>query len=551
MRKEHQKEFEMLIREHIGEFYAKAYAVKRNRAEAEILTEDAIVWGASKFSGLANKARVIDLIAEHIGNGEYEGVEPTDMETILSRAMESVRKKGKKKVFITGICTGVLMLAVGIGWVVAALPKNEGPPSETQSDEEQSVEIVMDDTGVIKGDQKNMELANYHNISKALNENTKAFDNDDVHSKLERHIATVTAPDGTKYMAFTHITEEKKNENNIVTLYRMETDGWRAIGTCEAQMNFGTSIQSGDFFYPSRIDMIADEKSNIYLFALVNQSVVVYRYDCGTGVLAKQNASLFIRYKPMIGYTFSIDYDAEKGLVYVGYCDQYKISFAYYDIAKNEFVSLDFAKKLGQSQSHKMFCVSGGVIHLVESTGNGNLLYYRIEGDGTVQKKTLFEKGGLAHENALYSEDIVDRGRGRGGIAVDKNGAVHIIATHWENTSSVQLVHYRITEDMNAEKETLPKLYYAESDEYRAVCGGIFTNENGDIYYLEVYRTNALQNVFAFGKLGEVFGDAPECIDVFEISQNITIGFMRVNEKTVVFFSENDIYYFELKGVGG
>ena len=71
MKKELLKQFETIVRGHIGEFYARAYAVKGNRAEAEALTVDAIVWGASKFSGLANKERVVDLISARIGDGSH------------------------------------------------------------------------------------------------------------------------------------------------------------------------------------------------------------------------------------------------------------------------------------------------------------------------------------------------------------------------------------------------------------------------------------------------------------------------------------------------
>ncbi len=546
MKKELQKQFEALVRERMSEFYAKAYTAAGNREEAETLTEDALVWAAGKFNGLANKARVIDLISERIGKGAHGGFETADENAIFMRAMEKVRTNNRKTTVFKGICTGVLALAVVIGVIVFALPKEEDSPLDT--DGEQIEDILMNGTDVIEGDVGNLTLANYHNISDALNERTRGIDDDDIHSKLERHLATLIAPDGVKYMAFTHIPEEKVNENNMVTLYRMEKDGWKPLGTCEAQMNFGTSSKAGDYFYPSRIYMIADAKSNVYLFAILDESIVVYRYDTETGVFAKQNASLPIRYKPMVDYTFSIDHDTEKGMVYVGYCDQYKISFAYYDIAKDAFISLDYAKKRGQSQTHKMFCVKDGVLHLVEqnySVNNSNLLYSRIEADGTVSKKTIFETKGWD-----ISEVLLNRGRGQGGIAVDENGVVHILATRWDDLKA-NLVHYRITEDLTVEKETLPRLYYAGSDDYKAICGGLFRDENGDICYIEVYRSGELQNVFAVGKLVENIGDAPECIDVFEIPKNITHGFMRVQGKTVVFYANDDIYYFELKGMGG
>ena len=112
MKKELLKQFETIVRGHIGEFYARAYAVKGNRAEAEALTVDAIVWGASKFSGLANKERVVDLIVARIGDGSHEGMECTNEENMISRTMERIRSKGKLKSLVWGVVSCVLGLAI-------------------------------------------------------------------------------------------------------------------------------------------------------------------------------------------------------------------------------------------------------------------------------------------------------------------------------------------------------------------------------------------------------------------------------------------------------
>ena len=167
MKKELLKQFETLVRGHIGEFYTKAYAVKGNRAEAETLTVDAIVWGASKFSGLANKERVVDLISARIGDGSHEGMEFTNEENMISRTMERIRSKGKLKSLVWGVVSCVLVLAILVV-TLPRLPYDEWFPEETttQTDAEGNViqpvigAVTMKKTDTIKGDNGKITLEN-------------------------------------------------------------------------------------------------------------------------------------------------------------------------------------------------------------------------------------------------------------------------------------------------------------------------------------------------------------------------------------------------------
>ena len=561
MKKELLKQFETIVRGHIGEFYARAYAVKGDRAEAEALTVDTIVWGASKFSGLANKERVIDLILERIGNGSHEGVEFANEEHIISRAMERIRAKGKLKNLVLGVCSFVMVLAILV-ISIPRLPIDDLIPTgssetTTQTDAEGNIvqpvigAVTMKKTDVIKGDNEKITLENYHNLSEALDKTTICFDGYDARSKLDRYTATATAPDGTAYLTFVDIPKTKTEENNTATLYRMEKDGWKALGSFEVQVNYSTNALMGSSYQSSRIYMETDGDSNVYIFFMLDKSVCIYRYDAKTGELAKSEASIYTGYKPMGGFTFKTFYDAsvgEKGVIYIGSVNLFRVNFSYYDIAADTIVPI--AKNVGNSSSNgRIFCVADGVIHMAEQVNYG-ICYYRIDSEGKVKKKVL-------SEGELYgsSEDVVFKGSGAGGIAVDENGTVHVLATYAnpDDSGSREIVHYVIYEDMHFEREALPKLYYTDVTTYRPACGGLIRDENGDICYVEIYGDyESAGNVFAVGRLGEKFGDAPVCVDVAEMTENVNaVSFLRITGDTVVFFAENDLYYFRLEGIGG
>ena len=69
---------------------------------------------------------------------------------------------------------------------------------------------------------------------------------------------------------------------------------------------------------------------------------------------------------------------------------------------------------------------------------------------------------------------------------------------------------------------------------------------------MEFYSASGVGNLFSIGRLGEKIGEAPTCIDIVELPENVnTHSFIRITGSTVVFFVEDDLYYGNLKGIGG
>ena len=269
MKKSLFKEYEALIRPHVREFYAKAYAVKGNRAEAETLTVDAIVWGAWKFSGLVKKERIIELISSHIGDGTHIPAEVTDEKALISRAMKRINEKGKLKTLILGVGSCVLALAI-LAVSIPNLPYDEWFPEETttQTDAEGNLvqpvigSVTMKNTKNIQGDNKIVLLENYHNLSKKLGVKTKLNIHTDTYTEIERYSAAIVAPDGTTYMVFNNINNEDTGDITF-DLYRMETDGWNKVAEGESQVMHSASAYEN--YFASRIYLVADKESNIYV----------------------------------------------------------------------------------------------------------------------------------------------------------------------------------------------------------------------------------------------------------------------------------------------
>ena len=561
MKKELQTQFEALVRERMSEFYAKAYMVAGNREEAESLTEDALVWAEGKFKGLANKARVIDLISERIGKGEHGGFETADEDAIFMRAMARVRSKENIRKLIGGVC-GIVITAVVLAIAIPQIPFDAITPTEatttaTETDAEGKVilpvigAVNMDKTYVVEGDDDVITLVNYHNLSSALGKKTPAKSAVmDIQTKLDRYVATATAPNGTAYMAFVDILQ--KDQNNPLTLYRMEKDGWKEIAFCEVQAHFGSNATMRNIYSSSRIYLETDADSNVYLFFLWENAITVCKYDAKTGEFIRSEEKIQTQYHPMAQYTFSTYYDAsvgEKGAVYIGYVDNWKISFAYYDMAEDSFHYL--TEKVGVvNDGKKIFCVSDGVIHMVAQHMNTNALtYFRIDTDGTVMEKVLQRP-----DSTWHSEAVTNMGSGGGGIEVDRNGNVHIVASRssFDDKIQHQISHYIIDENGKFEQEILPKHCYTDTDGYLPQGIGVFKDDEGNVYYAEGYEQGFTStiNLIAVAKLNEKIGEDPILVDAIELPHNITTGFIRINGRTAVFFTGNYIYYFNLKGIG-
>ena len=148
------------------------------------------------------------------------------------------------------------------------------------------------------------------------------------------------------------------------------------------------------------------------------------------------------------------------------------------------------------------------------------------------------------------NEYIFNRNAGAGGIAVDKNGVVHIIATANKgldaSSNLYEIVHYKINADSTFEKEALPKLYYTTVDSYDPMGMGVFTDDDGNVCYIEKYKPHIgdSMNVFAIGRFND--DGSAACVDVIELSDEITRGGSRLMDNIITFYSDNDIYYFSI-----
>jgi hypothetical protein len=324
----------------------------------------------------------------------------------------------------------------------------------------------------------------------------------------------------------------------------METDGWNKVAEGESQVMYRAGSYSN--YFASRIYLVADKESNIYVFVLLDDAVTVYRYDCKMGKFAKSD-SVLSSAAPSKDTVFSVYYDenyGECGGIYVGYAQNRKYYFSCYDIAKDEYMNI--AEKICSSaDSQMMFCVNNSTIHMVVQ-GGYTLKYYQIASDGTYQSKTLFS-GSLYAEN----EYIFNRNCGSGGIATDKNGVVHIVATHYapqeDNSRKYKVVCYTITPDLTFEKEILSKLYYTTTDSYVPLGMGVFNDEDGNVCYIEKYKsyTSDRMNVLAIGRIND--DGSVTCIDVIELPDEITRGGSCLMNNIITFYSDNDIYYFSMK----
>ena len=511
------------------------------------------LWIAKKYKGLANKDRALDLFYERLTSQSVKKFERAgDVKTAISDAFACFRRNRKRKSILSLCLLTVVLLAaiypLARYCIVPALNSDENPSYTTQTDAEGNViqpvigSVTMKKTKILKSDDEKITLENYPNLSGLLTEKStiKALH----HNKnlVERFCDSVIAPDGTAYMVYNSIKTEDEN-NTVITLYRMEESGWKALGSGEAQSNYGNIY--GNYLH-SRVYLTADRDSNIYIFVLLDQCVTVYRYDCKTGNLTKSDSTLPC-IKPLSQISFSIYNDTSSGTnrIYIGYKNSHLFSFAYYDTEKDEFISI--ANKIGNSIDDSIvFCVKNGNIYVVTQgivSSKTILDYYCIESDGTVTKTRLFTSEVSWDTD---SEHIGGKGFGQGGIAIDETGTVHILATHWNGGVNRELdtylVHYTIDINGNIVKKELPQHYY-ENSGYHSVCGGFFVGENSNIYYIESYA--GAENVIAVCELDISSCGKSRYIDVIELPENID-DYLRINKNSVVFYSDSDhVFYFE------
>ena len=508
------------------------------------------LWIAKKYKGLANKDRALDLFYERLTSQSVKKSERTgDVKAAISDAFACFRRNRKRKNILSLCLVTAALLAAMYPLVryclIPALNFDDGPGQTTQTDAEGNViqpvigSVTMKKTDIIKGDNGTITLKNYHDLSGSLQEKSRIQSLHDRQGLAERFCDSVIAPDGTAYAVYNSIKTEDES-NTSVTLYRMEESGWKPLGTGEAQSNYNS--REGTYL-PSRVYLTADGESNIYVFALLDERVTVYRYDCKTGNFTKSASSLPCL-KPLANVSFSVYCDASSGeeRIYVGYKNPWRFSFAYYDIQKDEFVPI--AEEIGNSMNDSMiFCVENEIIHVVIQgivSGKTTLKYYRIESDGTVSQKKLFAS------EISWDTDTEYIYKGAGGICVDGKGTVHILATHWEKDENwkinTYLAHYAVDTSLDVVKQELPQLYYADSG-HDSLCVGFFVGENGEVYYVESY--SEAENLIAVCRLDTSSCGKSSLVDVIELPDNIE-GMLRIKENSAVFYSDSEqVLYFE------
>ena len=568
MKKALRQEFYEQMHTILPDLYQKAYALKGNKIEAEMLTENILLRGAKQFSALANKARFRDILLQKIETGTHMDLEATDLDALAARVMEKIEKKDNIKKMVWGVCAGVLSVGIFVTVIIPNFPSNipdeqTTPEATTAKDVNGEIinptlpvigEVTMRDTKTIKGDNKVIFFENYHNLSLLLNKKTTIDTPQDELSLLERLCDSVIAPDGTAYMVYNNVVKE--DDSNITfTLYRMEVDGWTEVAIGEAQ---GCYYENAivEQYYASRINLVSDKDSNIYVLVLLDDCVTIYKYDAKIGVFKKCDSTLPCM-KPMNEPTFTIYYDehaGEKGRIYIGYWKQYKLGFAYYDIAKDGFEII--TENIGTvMEKYAIFCVKNETIYAVtqgNDSGKRILTYYQIESDGTFIKNRLFTSKGSWD---IESEDIYNRKVGSGGIHVDETGVIHIVASHFDGgmhvDCSTYLVHYMIDTNGNVTKQELPQHYYNDYTEadrfarYDPICALFFVGKKGEMYYIESY--DSTENLLVVCELNQEICGESRCVDVIELPDNISEDRIRINQGAVVFYSDaQHILFFKL-----
>ena len=176
MKKALRQEFYEQMHTILPDLYQKAYALKGNKIEAEMLTENILLRGAKQFSALANKARFRDILLQKIETGTHMDLEATDLDALAARVMEKIEKKDNIKKMVWGVCAGVLSVGIFVTVIIPNFPSNipdeqTTPEATTAKDVNGEIinptlpvigEVTMKDTKTIKGDNKVIFFENYH-----------------------------------------------------------------------------------------------------------------------------------------------------------------------------------------------------------------------------------------------------------------------------------------------------------------------------------------------------------------------------------------------------
>ena len=533
-----------------------------NQALALTRIARAVFWIATKYRRLANKERAVALFYSKLEklsvtkNQKFPSDNVADVIVYTLNRYRAFRKKMNIFLSLVAVLSFLIVVSVLVtqNYIFPTLNStaSDDPYPTTATNSQGNVvlpvvgEVTMKDTKTILGDKKIVAFENYHNLSRLLNKKTTLNIVHDKVTYLNRSCVAVTAPNGTVYMVYNTV-EKEDGTNTIFTLYRMESDGWIAIGEGEAMASYNMNAVTAEYD-ASRIYLIADTESNVYIVALLDDFVTIYQYNAQTGNFRKSDANCGIETS---GMEFSVYYDKQAGglgAIYIAFFQQYKFSVMYYDIERDEFALV--AEKVGSVEDQGMImCVQNGTIHVVAqglTSGKGYLSYYRIEQDGSFEKENLFRSKGTAFTD--YAS-VYNRKLGCGGILIDGMGNIHIIASHFDYDMATgyqrgYLVHYKVDTSGIITKKELPQHYYADTG-YAPACASVFMGENGEIYYIESY--DDAPNILTICELNPNSCGESECVDVVEIPDNVSWDRIRINEGAVVFYSDLQcILFFKL-----
>ena len=524
MKKELIDTYGVLLREHMPTVYRKACAVAGSREGAEALTAQAILYGAKKFSGLSNKALVVNMILDRIDDGDSAFFEPIDYDALLEKILEHLRMKNKRKCRIVWASSVVAALLLGVIILLSYLGKEENT-DETL--------LLMNDTKVLQGDEGLIQFINYQNLSLRLDKKgAPEIDETRRIVTLDRMASVVTAPDGTVYAAY-HNLESEDGGDNTFTLWLGNENGWESVGsgniTARAFVEYEMLV-----LLPSEIHVVADQKSNAYVISRFGETITIYKYDKANQSFT-QTASIPFTYIDFYKYV-SVKYDpeyGENGTIYLACTDNGTVTFYSYDTATDEVEIFFDTMYLYGSGSIIDFCVKDHVIHMYESNSSG-VWYTRILSDGSYEDKQLYKP-------KSYAEKMH-------GIEIDDGGTVHILTRVKEASGRTgNVVHYIISEDGRVERGELEPLYYDESA-YIAGLIGMFVGNDGNVYYMENY-----QSFVSLGKLSaenaaeSVYIDGAELLNYCDTfySEGQDILFYTYDDK----FTKREIVSFYVAGV--
>ena len=502
---------------------------------------------AKSFRNFANKENALSYLLVML---EYKDIpykkiilHSNDVEELIILTLDQYQRKKKKRniICVTALLSAVLLIGLSFG---ISRFGTEPPPPIVDNEPDG---VVMNNTTVITGDVTDSELRNYHNLTSELGAKAK-FDVFVDRMKFVDYFSTaITAPDGNTYVAYQNFEEENGN-NTTFTLYKATEDGWNAIGKGDISSVFINDAYGGEYT-PSCIHVIADSLSNIYVFCMLDENIVVYKFDTETNIFEK--SALDIPFEAGLGNKFLIYYDktyGTNGTVYIACLNSGLVTLYSYDVLTNsaELYAKAFNVGKGVNNTDMVLTAKDDVVYMVTQNGLSGwvLNYYAVHRNQEPVKTELFRSNSFVSSEV---ECIANKNLGSGGIAVDRNGLVHVITTYKASGISTErsLKHYVIDSSGDViQKCDLPILKF-EDGGYLAECAGVFVGKDSNLYYIEIYK--GLNNYFSIGMLNETDHTQSIYIDSFELPNNIDLGRIRQNNFDFLFYGEEEkIFYFSL-----